>query len=207
MLKIHNLLTVLILAGLSAFVACGSDDDDKKDAGTPAAPTLGDQIDRSGRAAISTALISPFEGDADKKTAAKNSYNQAAMADWGDFKENIAANLAILDGVDTNCVDNGLTNPDGSTEAGAYDAFAGALADDQLYIDSTKKTCTQYLAQELNVLLDAGIEQCGGRTPTMDVVETSYSGLVAGAVTGTDDTITADDKTHSVTDFPFLAAP
>ena len=202
-MKINIVFTAIALASAASFLSCGSD----SNSGSQGRPALGDMIDRSGRAAISTALISPFEGDDDAKTAAKNGYNQAAKESWSDYTANIAGNVAIYDAVVGNCGDNSLTNPDGATAAGAYTGFATALADDQLYIDSTKRSCNQYLAQELNILLDAGIEECGGRTPTMDIVETSYSALTAGAATGVDDTISADDKRHSNTDFPFLAAP
>lgn len=209
--RIHTILTALILAALMSFSSCGddSDDDDEATATGPGnAPALGDQIDRAGRAAISTALISPFAGDEDKTTA-KNGYNQAGTSKWSEYISNIAGNVAILDAVVGTCGDNKVTaNQDSPTAEGAYNGFATALADDQLYINSAATSCNQYLAQELVVLgVLPSTEECGGRTLTMDVVETSYSALAAGATTGVDDEVSEDDATHSNTDFPFVAAP
>jgi hypothetical protein len=85
-----------------------------------------------------------------------------------------------------------------------YGFLAGALAADVLVIDATQTTCTQYLA------LEAGVaDDCGGRTPVMDVIETTYSAVAAGVLSGVNDGVDADDCPHKVAadDFPFLTAP
>ena len=48
---------------------------------------------------------------------------------------------------------------------------------------------------------------CGGRTPNHDVIDRSYSVLINGSLGDFNDAIAADSATHSVTTFPFLAAP
>ena len=44
-------------------------------------------------------------------------------------------------------------------------------------------------------------------TPLDDVIETSYSVLAAGELTGIDDGITEDDVEPDIENFPWLAAP
>jgi hypothetical protein len=168
-------------------------------------PTLGSQIDRMGRAAINTALNHAFDGDDNTKGAAKDAYNAAAPADWSTFAGEIQANLAILDSLDTNCGNQLIADLDPNDR---YGALAGILADDQLYVNSEEGECGVYLGLEAEVAgaVNAGDGKCGGRTPSDDVIERSYSVLAAGALAGVDDTITADDATVSDT-FPFLAAP
>lgn len=87
---------------------------------------------------------------------------------------------------------------------GDYSFLGGALANDMLAIDATEGTCEQYLAVEAGVGSD-----CGGRTPTMDVVDTSYSALATGDPNaGVGDGVDADDcAEHDPTTFPFLAGP
>ncbi len=169
-------------------------------------PTLGAQIDRAGRAAISTALIATFEGDDDVKGAAKDAYNAAAPDEWADFADGIAANLAILDALDGDCGNQLLAddaNPDGR-----YATLAGILADDQLYINSASGTCGVYLGLEAEIVgaIGEGDGGCGGRVLTDDVIDRSYSVLAAGILTGVDDTITEDDKGFDDS-FPYVVAP
>ena len=65
-------------------------------------------------------------------------------------------------------------------------------------------TCGQYLGVEANAV---GIPNadCGGRTPEYDVIDTTYSVLAAGVLSGVSDGIVADGKV--TTTFPFLAPP
>jgi hypothetical protein len=103
---------------------------------------------------------------------------------------------------------------DGADGGNRYAFIAGVLADDELYVNTTSGTCGLYLAVEASALgLSAAAGDCGGRTPTEDVVDESYTLLTAGvnaylanphAVT---DGIDAGDHTPSTTDFPFLAEP
>jgi hypothetical protein len=218
-----NLL--LIAAASLAFTACGDDDDDTgaatdaavvidasgdtpdAAAGNPPMPALGVQIDRVGRPAIATALMATFEADNTVKGAAKDAYNQNAdPSTWAaQATPQFLGSLAILDSLDTNCGNQFGADLDENTR---YNGLAGVFADDQLYVNSEAGACPQYLGvevQALGVVKDGG---CGGRTPTADVIETSYSALAIGALTGIDDTITEDaDCTHSLTAFPFICAP
>jgi hypothetical protein len=50
-------------------------------------------------------------------------------------------------------------------------------------------------------------KDCGGRTPNYDAVNVYRSLLVDGMNTGVDDGVHGDEKVHSATEFPFLAAP
>lgn len=172
-------------------------------------PTLGAQIDRAGRPAVATALIGTFtQLDTAMRDQVKDDYNAnddpstwAAM-----YTEDIANNLGVLDGIDRDCT-NQLAADNAGAEAARYDFLATVLAADWLVIDTTDSACPEYLgveAEVLGVVPDGG---CGGRTPTADIIERTYSVLVAGALAGVDDTITADDATHSDDTFPFLAAP
>jgi hypothetical protein len=206
--------TKLMLA-LSLFVlpalACGSSNNSNTDAGNktdagnnadggsnPAPPTLGAQVDRQGRSVVNTALIHPFDSNAAAKDAAKDAYNAAAPATWQTFKAEIAHNLAIFDGLDGNCGNQLLAGP--TVVAGRYDGLAGALADDQLFINSAVGTCSQYFAVELGMTTD-----CGGRAPTYDTVDVTLSAAAIGMASGVTDGVAADDKTQSNSTFPFLA--
>jgi len=171
----------------------------------PAAPALGTQIDRMGRPGITTALIGTFDGDAAAAGALKDSYNVAAAADWGSFLPEIAANLAIYDSLDTVC-GNQLLAAAPPAAADTYLGLAGALADDQLYVNTTGPTCTTYLAVEANATGVVPNDDCGGRALGFDVMDVTYSVLAIGALAGVGDDIDADDGTPSA-DFPFLDAP
>ncbi|MEO1229896.1 MAG: hypothetical protein AAFZ18_13395 [Myxococcota bacterium] len=209
-----KLTCTLLVAALSA---CGDDTvDPVADMGTdmgapdmgpstpPPPPTLGAQIDRHGRSGVTTALISVLEDDLPRNMA-RDAYNAAGPASWGDFTPNIAANLAVYDSLDGTCGNQLLAGP--NPEAGRYDGFAGALADDRLYIRSTASTCQQYFAVELDATQVAPNADCGGRTPGYDTIDVTYSALAIGAVSGVTDGVGADDGTHSAGTFPFLGEP
>lgn len=168
-------------------------------------PTLGAQVDRAGRAAISTALVATFEADADIAGAAKDAYNAASPDSWGTFADGIAGNLAILDAIDANCGNQLLADDDNAD--GRYATLASILSDDQLYVNSGSGTCGVYLGLEAEIVgaIGEGDGGCGGRMPADDVIDRSYSVLAAGILTGVDDTITEDDKGFDDT-FPFLKA-
>jgi len=159
-----------------------------------------------GRAAISTALIETFNGDSTVKGASKDDYNAAGQSQWASFAPQMEGSLAILDALDATCGNQLLA--DDTNADGRYAALAGILADDQLYVNSDSGECGVYLGLEAEVVgaVGAGEGKCGGRTLEDDVIERSYSVLAAGVLAGVDDTITADDCTHSAT-FPFLCSP
>jgi hypothetical protein len=164
-------------------------------------------IDRMGRPAANTALNNTFTADANTANTAKDNYNKAEKASWGGFATEIAKNLAILDSLDANCGNQLLAGT--SAVAGRYATLAGVLADDQLYVNTASGACTQYLAVEANAVNAVPNNDCGGRAPSYDVIDTSYSVLAAGALAGVKDEVNADadGAIHSNTAFPFLAAP
>lgn len=221
--KLTNLLSVLALAAL---IGCGGNDNKTPDAPPgidapkpdapptiPPPPSLGAQIDRMGRPAINTALNHTFDVDATAKGAAKDAYNQdEGEGNWptmygGEF----AGTLAVLDGLDGSCGNQVLY--DGSAAAGAaYGTAAGLLAADELYLNTNNGTCNIYLGVELDYLGIAGATDCGGRTPSEDVIDISYSALAAG-LQGFSQTLAplVGDGVSAHTDigttFPYLGAP
>lgn len=201
------LKAALYVCLLVPFAACDGDDDDNKDTQPPPVPTLGTLIDRQGRPAINPALVHTFDADAAAAGAAKDNYNKAVQTSWAGFSSDIATSLAILDGLDTNCGNQLLAGT--TATAGRYNTLAGVLADDQLFVNTASTTCSQYLAVEANAVNAAPNNDCGGRAPSYDVIDTSYSVLAAGALTGVGDDINADGdgNIHSNTAFPFLGAP
>ena len=210
-----KLLVLALLPAVLICVGCKTDDNNRETPednrlGADNVPTLGAQIDRGGRAAISTALQTPFEANDEVKGAAKDEWNAAAKSDWPSFKDNIAASLAVLDSLDTTdeasgCGSQLLANEDDPD--GRYNALANVLADDQLYVNLESGECGTYLGVEAEVVgaIPAGAGGCGGRTPLDDVIDRSYSVLAAGILTGVDDTITSDGRDHSISEFPWLA--
>lgn len=229
-MKIQTILvTTLTLA------ACGGDGNKASDAATdgsaawPLPPTLNAQIDRLGRPAINTALNGTrLTGDA--KTAQKDAYN--AMSNPATFATSevktgrtvtaeLAANLAIFDVLDrgasityAGCGNAALyTQPVSAT---SYNTMASVLADDRLYVDTSKTSCNMYLSLELDVVTGGAIAhtQCGGRAPSHDVIDTSYSLLISGLngfYSSTLEPLQHDgvDAHTDISDtaFPFLGAP
>lgn len=174
-------------------------------------PTLGTQIDRVGRPAVSSALIKTFDGDEAKRNAAKDAYNDASPANQPSYIADIKAGLAILDALDQNCGNQLAAD---ATTGKRYEFLATVLANDQLWVNAASGTCGgtkggTYLGVEAEALqvLQPGQGGCGGRTPKEDVIERTYSVLAAGALSGIDDTVESDGKPHDKDVFPFLAAP
>ena len=194
--------------------------------GLPAPPALGATVmDRMGRPGINTALTDPFglcmgdkAGLCDKvgqkgKTTdqVKDAYNNAPVADWMKWAAPMFQNLAILDSLDTKC-----GNQAGfGAVAPAYGTIAGALSDDQLFLNPDNKESKWYLAVEVNTLtLAAGgmppfPNDCGGRSPLADAIDVTYSLLAAGVPAGVGDGVMADgdNGAHKLDVFPFLADP
>jgi hypothetical protein len=193
----------------------------------PAAPTLGTQIDRMGRPTINVAVTNPFglnkfNGNYETTDATRDRYNQDSdPTNWvANWVQDIAATLAIYDGADTICGNQvgacasltGCTNQ--TPDMTRYIALAGLLADDKVYLDTTKATCRAYLAVETAAVLAGGAER-GGRTPLFNVVHETYTAAVTGVAgfMGNDtyaitDGVAADgDGTVSLTTFPFLGDP
>jgi hypothetical protein len=227
MTKRNLIILMTSLAMALGLAACGDDDPGTPDAPPtvepeagmeggvtppPAVPSLGTQIDRTGRPAINTALNNTFNGDTAAKNAAKDAYNaDGNVAGWqAAYAPAIAGSLAILDGADTDCGNQLLATEVADGEAipaDRYSALAGILSDDRLYMHTDLGNCG-YLGLEVSVVTMTDPAGCGGRMLGNDVIASSYSVLVAGDVTGMiDDGITEDSATHSDTAFPFVAAP
>lgn len=169
-------------------------------------PALGTMLDRTGRPAVTTALVGTFNPDEAARKALKDDYNTAVPADWASYASDIASGLAVLDGLDTTCGNQFLAESDVSER---YTALSGALAEDFLLLNTTKSNCTTYLGVEAQTFLpsveDGG---CGGRAPSYDVVDQSYTVLAAGALDQSiGDMVDSDDGGSSDTEFPFLGAP
>ncbi len=202
----------------------GGDDDmfvpDPMPRGMDNPPTIGAQIDRAARPGVTTALVGTFtETDDDTRNTLKDSYNaDANAAGWvAAYASTIHSQLAVLDGLDGSCGDQLAfgANPldDGSSD---YDFLANVLANDRVWVDSTRTACAgAYLGVELETLglVGDGEGGCGGRMPAQDVIDATYSVLAGGldllspspAVT---DGVPVDDEDGTLSDsFPFLAAP
>lgn len=208
-----SLTISVITLCLAATMLPGCSGDSNNSSGNPPPPALGaDQIDRMGRSGVNTALTNPFyrESVAAEETQHENvqdEFNGAAdPAQWASmFRGEIAQNLAILDSLDTNCGNQVLAGT--TATAGRYDVLATVLADDRLYVNTASGVCQQYLAVEGNAVGIANSD-CGGRTPLEDTIDTTYSVVALGALTGVGDGIASDaDGRASLTAFPFLDSP
>jgi len=173
----------------------------------PPRPRLGAMIERAARPLTGNALIGPLAAD-DVSDRRKEQYNRAAPSDWPQFAPDIQLTLGLYDGFDGVCGNQWLADR-GAPAASRYHPLAVVLADDRLWVNSRSTVCTQYLAVERAALAgsraDAG--DCGGRTLGEDALDVFRSLLALGAVTGLDDGVERDDRVHSTTEFPFLAAP
>jgi hypothetical protein len=167
-------------------------------AGTPPPPALGAQIDRMGRPLIGTALIGAFAAAQDQAAIA-DAYNRASdPAAWRTtvirsnvtIEAELEANLAVFDAWDTGLTTvaaagcgNGLryllpAKPPGPESS--YEVAADLFADDEIYIDTSRTSCSIYLELEIANANSAPHTTCGGRTPSHDVVDVMYSVLAAG---------------------------
>jgi hypothetical protein len=203
MRPLTKLSTIVFLSAALSFIGCGGDDDGGGGVSDPPPPALGAQIERMGRAAINTALIGPFEEQA-TRGAMQDVFNaESDPASFGDFAAEIAGNLAIYDALDTVCGNQLLAG--GTVAPGRYDALAGVLADDQLFVNTDSGTCEEYLAVEADFLGNAN-DDCGGRTPLEDTIDVSYS-VLSGAAGVTDGIPEDADGDASSSDFPFYDEP
>lgn len=164
------------------------------------------RIDRMGRPLTGNALLATTGPD-EVSDALKEKYNRTTPADGGQFVGEIEKGLALYDGFDGRCGDAWLA--DRAAGPSRYLPLAILLADDRLWVNGASGRCEGLFAVELAALSDdrrrAG--ECGGRTPNDDAVDTYRSLLVGGAPTGVSDGVDRDEREHSTTVFPFLAAP
>lgn len=171
----------------------------------PLPPFLGAQIDRMGRPAVNTALTNPFGLTPGKTTdQVKNEYNVANQQGWIQYgpQPYISTNLAIFDALDGNCQNQGgplYTTPASPT---SYNRLGAILADDRLTVNTALGRCVAFLAVEQSNTTD-----CGGRSPTYDVIDSLYT-FLSGSTAGVPDGVAMDpDGTPSTSVFPFLRPP
>jgi hypothetical protein len=72
----------------------------------------------------------------------------------------------------------------GAPAADSYNALAGLLASDELWLDPSKGVCGLYFAVEFGVVISGqpsgGNTTCGGRAPQYDVIDFSLSAIAMG---------------------------
>lgn len=175
----------------------------------PAAPTIGaTQLDRMGRPAINTALDHAFDASSTTANNAKDAYNaDTDKPSWPlTYTSAFAASIGVFDSFDTgvcgngicetgetnvscaaDCTTTGTVNGCGNTllygtptMTTSYNALAGLLANDALFLDTSRGTCSTYLAVELAVVMGGAATTCGGRAPQYDVIDVTYSALASG---------------------------
>ncbi len=215
-----NVRLVLALAAIAASVACSSHGGGGSPTPTPTStptptpvptpPSLGALLDRAGRPLGEVALIETFQSNASTKLAQRTAWEtDANLAQWpATWVPTIVTSLGYWDGLDNACANEVLYA--GPTTVNSYGAFASLLADDRLYVDSDITTCTKYLAIEISVFTGVAPTDCGGRTPTEDAIDVTYTALGStlanlGSSTWIPDGVTTNGA-ESVT-FPFLGAP
>jgi hypothetical protein len=141
-------------------------------------PTLGNQIDRMGRAAINTATTKTFTPDPERN-AAEDAYNaDDNLATWAaDFGPDAGAALGVLDSLDANCGNQPAACMDET--AGCYGTLATVLTHDYIVVKGdAAEGCDVYLGVEA-AFLGLANDTCGGRKTSVDSIDTTYS-IVAG---------------------------
>jgi hypothetical protein len=173
--------------------------------GTTSAPDR--QLDRAGRPLTGNALLGTVAPD-DVSDRLKEQYNAATPATSAQFIPEIQKGLALYDGFDGKCGNQLLANREAAPSM-RYRALATLLADDRLWVNSASTVCTQLFAVELADLAGQSAlkNDCGGRTPNYNAVNVYRSLLVDGTTVSVDDGVDHDEREHSATVFPFLAAP
>lgn len=165
------------------------------------------QIDRAGRPLTGNALLGTLATE-EISDAFKETYNAATPADGAKFVDEIAGNLGLYDGFDGQCGNQWLADAK-APAANRYHALAALLADDRLWVNSASATCAQFFAVERAALGGerALAADCGGRTPNYSASNIYRSMLVDGTPNSVSDGLDHDERTHSDSVFPFLAAP
>jgi hypothetical protein len=167
----------------------------------------GKQIDRAARPLTGNALLGTL-ASAEISNHLKEEYNAATPRTSARFAPEIEQGLALYDAFDGTC-GNQLLARAGAPAPGRYRALAEMLADDRLWVNTESTICLQFFAVELVTLAGQRerVIDCGGRTPLYNAANIYRSLLVDGTTTRVDDGVDRDDKPHSETEFPFLAAP
>lgn len=176
----------------------------------PAFPELGSVISRMGRPVVSTLLLNPFDtyrpGGAatpEDGKASREQYSADGNADgwvsrWSPY---FAYSLSLYDALDGTCGNSLLSQ----TTSPRYGLIAATLADDQLYVDVSIRTCQAYLGVEQRQKPGLIPDDCGGRMVRTDVVDATLSSAVGSGpgtvIDGVNFEINSADK------FPFIGGP
>ncbi len=165
------------------------------------------QIDRAARPLTGNALLGTLASE-ESSNRLKEEYNAATPADSARFVPEIEKALALYDAFDGKC-GNQLLARHSAPGAERYRALAELLADDRLWVNSESTICLQLFAVELANLAGQSerVIDCGGRSPLYNASNVYRSLLADGSTTSVDDGVEQDDKQHSESQFPFLAAP
>src|SRR5262249_2407521 len=102
---------------------------------TPAIPTLGEQIERTARPLIKTALVGGPLAPVSESNQRKEAYNRVARSDWARFSADIKKTLGLYDGFDGKCANQWLADAKAKASE-RYDLLAKMLADDRLWVNS-----------------------------------------------------------------------
>ena len=165
------------------------------------------QIDRAARPLTGNALLGTLATD-EIRDRMKEDYNAATPRTAARFAPEIQKALGLYDGFDGKCGNQLLSRSD-VPAAKRYETLAKVLADDRLWVNTESTVCTRLFAVELASLAgqtEAAID-CGGRAPLYSAANVYRSLLVDGTATSVNDGLDRDEKQHSETEFPFLAAP
>jgi hypothetical protein len=165
------------------------------------------QVDRAGRPLTANALFATIGPD-EEGDRLKEAFNRATPATGTPFVPELQKGLALYDSFDGKCGNQLLAAPEARSPA-RYRAMAELLADDRLWVNSKSGQCAEFMAVEL---AERGRQRrytrdCGGRTPIEDATDVYRALLVNGTTTGASDGVDRDEREHSDTVFPFLAAP
>ncbi len=165
------------------------------------------QIDRAARPLTGNALLGTLTTD-EISDRMKEDYNATTPQNAAQFAPEIEKSLGLYDAFDGKCGNQLLSTPD-TPAPKRYEKLARLLADDRLWVNTESTVCTQLFGVELASLAghtEAAID-CGGRTPLYSAANVYRSLLVDGTTTSVSDGLDRDEKRHSETEFPFLAAP
>ena len=125
-----------------------------------------------------------------------------------------AAAVGSGNGCGNQALYNGLAGGGGPPMAMSYAPLAAILANDELYVDTSKTNCVFYLAVEFTAATGAMNTTCGGRTPQYDVIDFTLS-LAAMGLRGFDipggfiPQFKDNAPPHGdyLTEFPYLGPP
>ena len=165
------------------------------------------QLNRVGRPMTKNALLGLL-APGDVGDELKERWNAATPATSAEFVEEIEKGLKIYDSFDGKCGNQWLADREARPTL-RYHALATLLTDDRLWVNGASAVCSQLFAVELASVggQSAFKDDCGGRGPNYKAANIWRSVLVNGTTTGFDDGLDHDEREHSASLFPFLAAP